>query len=246
MKIKILLTFLMLLVAAPVVFAGWIDDNGEPSWLVHAQVFTRNGTYADGADYTIRTYNHDAGGELLSVQTGFVGEIIQDHLYNSRNLIDSAGDTVVVEIDYRDESITVVHVVTAAEEELHVINLGNITLGEDEDDEEEEEETTGVDVTKVRLTRGEYLSVGELLGTGVRIANNYDMDLEDVKLTVGVPELGVRKTAGPFDLDDGDEELKNLYIELPEWAKPGEYYIRIEISNEELHRVLHRSFEIIH
>jgi hypothetical protein len=245
MNMKILISMLVLLIAVPVAFAGWIDDNGEPSWLVFGEVFLENGTAANNATYTIRTYNHDAGGEMLSSQSGIVGEVVENHIYNSRNLIDSAGDTVIVEVVYDNQSKTVVHTVTATEAQLHVIHLNDLKLKTGTDDEEEKVKTIGMDVTRILLTRGEYLSVGELLGTGIRVENNYDTDLEDVRVTVGVPDLGLVKRAGPFDLDDGDEVLKDLYIEIPEWAEPGEYYIRIDISNDEVKRVVHRVFTVI-
>ena len=245
MNMKILLTILVLLVAAPAVLAGWVEDNGEPSWLVYGQVSLVDGSPADNATYTIRTYNHDSGGELLSVQTGAVGESVAGHIYNSRNLIDTARDTVIVEIVYGNESLTIVHTVTENENNLHVVNLGTIRLETGEIAEPEEKKTMGIDVTKVRLSRGEYLSVGELLGASVRVSNNYDIDLEDVRIAVGVPDLGVRKRAGPFDLDDDDDELRNLYIEIPEWAEPGDYYIRIEISNDDVQRVVHRVFTVV-
>jgi len=243
MNMKILTTILVLLFAIPVACAGWVEENGEPSWLVYGQISLENGTAADNATYTIRTYNHDAGGELLSVQTGLVGEIIPGYMYNSRNLIDTEDDTIIVEISYGNQSATIVHSVTEREDELHVIALGNITLGIGEG-EEEKGERIGMHISRIRLTRGEYLSVGEVLGTGVRVSNIYDIDLEDVRVTVGVPDLGIMKRAGPFDLDSGDNELKNLYIEIPEWAEPGDYYIRIDISNDEIQRVIHRVFTV--
>jgi uncharacterized membrane protein len=59
-----------------------------------------------------------------------------------------------------------------------------------------------------------------------------------------VPDLGLVKRAGPFDLDDGKEELKELYLELPEWAEPGDYDIRITVSSKDIERTLHRVFTI--
>jgi hypothetical protein len=241
---KIITLLLLLITALPAVYAGWVDENGEPSWLVYGNIMLDDGSTANGAAYTIRTYNFDAGGELLSVQTGIVGEIVPGYLYNSRNLIDTKGDTVLVEIKLGDKTATIVHSVSNSEEELHVIALGDIRLTSGGANAEEQEDTTGVHVSKVILTRGEYLSVGEVLGAGVKVDNMYDMDLKDVTVTVGVPDLGVYRRAGPFDLDSGDKELRQLYIEIPEWAKPGDYTIRIDISSDKVQRVLHRVFTV--
>lgn len=244
MNMKTIL-MMMMIFAVPVVFADWIGDNGMPTHLVYGRIWLANGTSADGAQYTIKTYNHLNGGCLASVQTGTVGEVVEGMLYNSRNSVDTAGDTIIVTIVLNNQSITIVHSVTLLEEELHVINLGNVTLTAGRQDAEEKEKTTGVRVDQVRLTRGEYLSVGEVLGASIRVLNDRETELQDVSITVGVPDLGIVRTVGPFDLDDGDEQLKNVYLEIPEWAKPGDYTIRISISNRQVDRTVHRLFTVL-
>ena len=95
------------------------------------------------------------------------------------------------------------------------------------------------------LTNGEYIPVGDILATASEISNNFEDDLENIRVTVTVPELGLRRSAGPFDVDSNRDELKRIYIELPEDVAPGDYDIRIGISNDDFQRFIHRVFTII-
>ncbi|MBW3011788.1 hypothetical protein KY311_01250 [Candidatus Woesearchaeota archaeon] len=243
---KILTIFGMLMLALmPLVSAGWIDDNGEPSYLVYGRIFTLDGAPANGATYKIRTYDHDNGGQLLSVQTGVVGAVLPGYLYESKNAVDSEGDTVVIEISLNGQTKTILKTVTAQQEELHVIGLGDVRLDVSGGEEELAKKAGSIHIDRFRLTRGEFLPVGEMLESAIAVSNLGEEDLEDVRITVGVPDLGIHMRAGPFDLDDNDDISKELFMEIPEWAQPGDYTIRIDVSNDQIQRVIHREFTVI-
>lgn len=88
----------------------------------------------------------------------------------------------------------------------------------------------------------EYAKPGEDIGTLVRIQNNRNDDLEDVRITIIIPELGIRKRVGPFDIDDNDAIDKEIYLTLPDDVEPGDYIVKIITtnSNQDMRRVKHR------
>ena len=79
----------------------------------------------------------------------------------------------------------------------------------------------------------------------VNVLNKENTDLDDLKVAVVIPELGIKKSSRYFDLDDNHEETKVLVIELPEYTEPGMYDVRITVSNDDnIHRVKHRLFRL--
>ncbi len=88
----------------------------------------------------------------------------------------------------------------------------------------------------------EYAKPGEDIGTHVRIQNNRNDDLDDVRITIIIPEIGVRKRVGPFDIDDNDAIDKEIYLTLPDDVEPGDYIVKIITtnSNQDFRRVKHR------
>jgi len=106
-----------------------------------------------------------------------------------------------------------------------------------------EKEPIGIKISRVRLTRGEYLPVGEMLEGEVSV-KSFGKNQKNVRITFGVPELGIFRRAGPFDLDTDDRIMKQIEVEIPEWAQPGDYTIRIDVSNDNIQRVIHREFTV--
>lgn len=88
----------------------------------------------------------------------------------------------------------------------------------------------------------EYAKPGEDIGTHVRIQNNRNADLDNVRITIIIPEIGVRKRVGPFDIDDNDAIDKEIYLTLPDDVEPGDYIVKIITtnSNQDFRRVKHR------
>ncbi|MBI4453305.1 PKD domain-containing protein [Candidatus Woesearchaeota archaeon] len=104
-----------------------------------------------------------------------------------------------------------------------------------------------VEWTNLKLLGGETYAPGDMVELLVNFKNEANWDLENVKITSIIPELGVKKSAGPFDLDEGDETTKILYLQLPYDAPQGEYDIRVVINNDgddKIHRIKHRKITI--
>ncbi len=82
----------------------------------------------------------------------------------------------------------------------------------------------------------------ETIQTSIRLTSNEDyMNLLDVKVTYVIYDLGIKRTMGPFDIDMDDEVVKKINMDLPRDTPPGEYDVRITLTNEDgLKRVKHR------
>jgi len=102
-----------------------------------------------------------------------------------------------------------------------------------------------VSLMRIRLPAGEYVRAGETVELSVHMENEGDVDYDDSRMTVTIQDLGIRKTLGPFDLDDGDEVTKTVYLEIPEYAKDGEYVMRIKVGNDDFSRIKHKTIMII-
>ena len=97
--------------------------------------------------------------------------------------------------------------------------------------------------SKLNLINGEVYSPGEFADVLVNFENKGNWDMEDVKVAVTIPELAVRRTAGPFDVGEGEEITRVMQIEIPFYAQPGEYDLRVVIStdgDDKVHRIKHR------
>jgi uncharacterized membrane protein len=74
----------------------------------------------------------------------------------------------------------------------------------------------------------------------VNLENLGNANLEDVKLTITVPELGLRRSVGPFSIDEDERVLRNVVLEMVEHVQPGEYYVKIEARSGDLRKTKYR------
>lgn len=91
----------------------------------------------------------------------------------------------------------------------------------------------------------EIVSAGDNAQLAVTLLNDGKKDLEDLKITTLIYDLGLRKSTTTFDLDRNDKVYKQLLLEIPADVEPGEYELRIVASNGEVTRVVHRFIEVI-
>lgn len=105
-------------------------------------------------------------------------------------------------------------------------------------------ENIGLIFNKIRLVSGEFAQAGDTLELNFQLNNNRDIDLEDVKITATVPEWGIRRSVGPFDIDEDDSVTRSIVFDIPDDITPGEYDIRITASNDRLVHVTHRVITI--
>ncbi len=103
---------------------------------------------------------------------------------------------------------------------------------------------TDVSVARVNFRSGEYVTLADIIPTGVLVRNNNDIDLKDVKVAVSIPELGIRQVSGPFDLDGNDEDLRRVVLQLPDYTPVGDLTLRVVISNDNFHSIRHREITV--
>jgi len=96
-----------------------------------------------------------------------------------------------------------------------------------------------------RISLDEIARPGELVEFYLTLENLQSYDLEDVKIRVFNPELGIYATTGSFDIDGKDVESRIVLVDLPADIEPGDHTFRIIISNDNVKRVLHRTITIV-
>jgi len=81
----------------------------------------------------------------------------------------------------------------------------------------------------------------------VRVAlhNRAEIDLDNAILAIAMPEFGVKRRFGPFDLEENDARSYLVRLEVPAYVQPGEYDLRVSLYNEDLHRFKHRYVYVV-
>ncbi|MBW2973130.1 hypothetical protein KY346_01925 [Candidatus Woesearchaeota archaeon] len=146
--------------------------------------------------------------------------------------------TGVVSISYHDP----IHGEKATSETAYT--TVRLDAAQDDDEDEAPIETIGI---KVLSTRFPMQTVsGEPLFLTIGIENDGTESLEDVKIAVVSQELGMRASAGPFDLSRGDDVTKTLLFDIPYGTPEGNYFLRFTItSNGQTRRVVYRDIDIV-
>ena len=94
------------------------------------------------------------------------------------------------------------------------------------------------------LFGGAVLMPGDLVSSTISFENNLDYDIEDIKVRIYVEELDVMATDKLHELESGENYNSNLVFDIPQWATPGVYDVRIVVHNDDIHRVKYRTLEI--
>jgi hypothetical protein len=90
----------------------------------------------------------------------------------------------------------------------------------------------------------EYVEAGDLVPVQIELENTGDFDIEDLRLSVSIYDLDAYAQS-TLDIENGKERSRTLYIDLPDYAEPGVYDIKIEAGNSKLKRTLYREITVI-
>jgi hypothetical protein len=90
----------------------------------------------------------------------------------------------------------------------------------------------------------EVANAGEHVSLQVNMKNNGDKKLKDLKVTALVYDLGLKKSGGEFDLKAGQQKSKNLVLQMPYNAQPGDYLVKVTVTNSEYHESTYRLLTI--
>ena len=109
---------------------------------------------------------------------------------------------------------------------------------------EPRKEEVSLFVSSIRIPAAFESSPGDRLELLLNFENNGNSKLENIRATATILELGARGSSGPFDLKPGDGLTRRLLVDLPEDTEPGNYVVRVTLSNDKTSRVLHREVEV--
>ena len=74
----------------------------------------------------------------------------------------------------------------------------------------------------------------------VNVNNDGTKDLDGLSVRVLIYDLGIMLRTNSFDLNDGDTDGKFLFWDVPSSVAPGDYLVRITVSNDDVREVRHR------
>ncbi|MCB9358687.1 hypothetical protein H6503_02030 [Candidatus Woesearchaeota archaeon] len=101
-----------------------------------------------------------------------------------------------------------------------------------------------IDGGKVTGIESAVVEAGDEVTVGVTFRNRGDNRLDDVRLQVSIPELGISRRIHKYDLSVGERELAHVDLLIPDWVQPGEYLVRVLVYDEEAKRLQHRYLTI--
>lgn len=111
--------------------------------------------------------------------------------------------------------------------------------------EQEDDIDFDLKIESIRLPDVGDVAPGSVVPIFLSVRNNGDRRLENVHLSAMLPELGVRRRLGPFDVSVNERESRTLVLEIPDWAEEGEYMLLLELGNDDVRRILHRPIQVV-
>ena len=108
---------------------------------------------------------------------------------------------------------------------------------------EEERIKDGLWVGRIIITGNEgmqeVIRSNDDIYINIELVNDYDYDLDDARIIIEIPELGIKQKSTAFDLRSGRE--KDQSITVPIWgARQGWYTVKIIIQDDNVRRVKYR------
>lgn len=79
--------------------------------------------------------------------------------------------------------------------------------------------------------------------SSVSVDNNRALDFNNGKVIVYIPELGARASK-KLSVGDGSRDTKQVLLDLPANVPPGDYWVRVVVTNEDVTRIRHRLITI--
>jgi hypothetical protein len=86
---------------------------------------------------------------------------------------------------------------------------------------------------------------GDQVALRITFQNTGTHDLENTKVIIMIPDISVRATIGPMDVEAGEKVTSTVLLDLPEEIDEGTYSVRLQVYNEDAQRIVHREIEVI-
>ncbi|MFH1212030.1 MAG: hypothetical protein V1659_03825, partial [Candidatus Woesearchaeota archaeon] len=78
----------------------------------------------------------------------------------------------------------------------------------------------------------------------VEVQNRINQDIDDLKATLYVPDLGIKVKSRMFDLAAGESETVSIHAWIPDDASEGEYDVIVALGNSDIRRSTNRWLDI--
>ena len=124
------------------------------------------------------------------------------------------------------------------------LNPDDVKPAEVQKCEYKEKETKGRLLISSFVPEPECVAPGDEIMLFVTVKNEGDKKLSDVKITASIPDLSLRAPSGPYSLKKNSPISKVLFLEIPYYAEPGIYYIRLTATSNSDSTAKHRIIEI--
>jgi PKD repeat protein len=101
-----------------------------------------------------------------------------------------------------------------------------------------------ISLNRLSILNDDHLEPGDELEALISFENIAGYELEDLKLTIGIPAFAEWRIYNIGDLRSGKEVSKFIQLLIPEDAKAGYYDLRVSISNDDFRRTKFREFVV--
>ncbi|MBI2665820.1 tandem-95 repeat protein, partial [Candidatus Woesearchaeota archaeon] len=99
-------------------------------------------------------------------------------------------------------------------------------------------------IMTARLDKEEY-SPGEMVKLSLTLDNNGNKKIDDARVSLLLPELGVKKSSSLFDLRRGESKKMNVQVPLPYYVDEGAYLLKITVSNDDKYEAAYRYVYVV-
>ncbi len=89
------------------------------------------------------------------------------------------------------------------------------------------------------------VTAGDYAYLNVKVSNNGDEDMSNLKVSAMIYDLGVKASSGKFNLNEGDNQNLGLVLPIPYGVEQGTYTVKIALSNNHFHETAYRQIEVI-
>ncbi|MFH1276611.1 MAG: Ig-like domain-containing protein, partial [Candidatus Woesearchaeota archaeon] len=86
---------------------------------------------------------------------------------------------------------------------------------------------------------------GDVLSVNVALDNKGNTDLENAKVTVLLPELGIKRSSKTFDINAGETKRGAVKVQLPAYLDEGEYLVKVTVNNDQYHETSYRYVYVV-
>ena len=101
------------------------------------------------------------------------------------------------------------------------------------------------DIKIMKVSLPEEVTEGSLVPVKLFLQNKGTKDLSDARITVQMPELGIKRSSRAFDMDAGDSKSGTVNIQLPYSLEARDYLVKITLSNDHFHESVYRYVYVV-